>query len=39
MFLASLGDSYATGANFNSPQVNQFIEEKLPAFMPAGLNS
>jgi D-methionine transport system substrate-binding protein len=24
---------------FKSPQVQQFIEEKLPAFIPAGFNS
>jgi D-methionine transport system substrate-binding protein len=24
---------------FKSPQVKQFIEEKLPAFIPAGVNS
>jgi D-methionine transport system substrate-binding protein len=24
---------------FKSPQVKQFIEEKIPAFIPAGFNS
>jgi len=24
---------------FNSPEVKQFIEEKIPAFIPAGFSS
>ena len=24
---------------FNSPEVKKFIEEKIPAFIPAGFNS